>query len=107
MMRSAPTTRPRVQRSGSLNVRKRRSAAFLALAVAAGILAASFVIHAVTPQSQSGDVQLQLGDEFYAEGRYRDALEAYQKALTVVGPDDVRAAKAGIIQAGLRIAEFD
>ena len=37
------------------------------------------------PQSQSAEIQLQLGNEFLAEGRYQDALDAYQRALTVVG----------------------
>jgi len=78
-------------------------------AIAAGVVAATLVIEAVTPQSQSqaGAVQLQLGDEFYAEGRYRDALDAYQKALTSVGSDDVRSARSGVVQSALRIAEFD
>ena len=78
-------------------------------AIAAGVVAATLVIEAVTPQShsQAGAVQLQLGDEFYAEGRYRDALDAYQKALTSVGSDDVRSARAGVVQSALRIAEFD
>ena len=40
--------------------------------------AASLAIHAdATPPSQSGEIQLQLGHEFFAEGRYQDALEAY------------------------------
>jgi len=76
-------------------------------AIAAGVLLASLVIEAVTPQSHAGAVQLQLGDEFYAEGRYRDALDAYQKALAAVGPDDVRTARSGVVQSALRVAEFD
>src|SRR5215831_1627101 len=80
-----------------------RVAALLTCLVAAG-----FAIHADdTPQSQSAEIQIQLGQEFLAEGRYLDALEAYQKAIILVGPDDVKAARSGIIQAALRVAEFD
>jgi tetratricopeptide (TPR) repeat protein len=80
---------------------------FRVSAVAAVVAAASFVIHAdVTPQSQSAEIQLQLGHEFMAEGRYQDALDAFQRALAIVPPDDVRAARSGVIAAALRVAEF-
>jgi tetratricopeptide (TPR) repeat protein len=70
--------------------------------------ASSFIIRADdTPQSQSAEIQIRLGQEFLAEGRYLDALEAYQKALVIVGADDVKAARAGVIQSALRVAEFD
>jgi tetratricopeptide (TPR) repeat protein len=70
--------------------------------------AASLAIHAdVTPQSQSGEIQLQLGHEFFAEGRYQDALEAYQRALTTSVPADAREARAGLVRAALRVADFD
>ncbi len=36
-----------------------------------------------------------------------DALDAFQRALAVAGPDDLRAARAGLIQSALRVAEFD
>src|SRR5438128_10098312 len=76
--------------------------------VAAVVAAASYVIHAeVTPQSQSAEIQLQLGNEFLAEGRYQDALDAFQRALTIAPPDSVRAARSGVVQAALRVAEFD
>jgi len=76
--------------------------------VAAVIAAASYVIHAqVTPQSQSAQIQLQLGNEYMAEGRYQDALDAFQRALAIVPPDEVRAARSGVIAAALRVAEFD
>jgi tetratricopeptide (TPR) repeat protein len=77
-------------------------------AVAAVVVAASFVIHAdVTPQSQSAEIQLQLGNEFLAEGRYQESLDAFKRALATVRPDSVREARAGVIQAALRVAEFD
>ncbi len=78
------------------------------VAVMAGMVAAaSFAIRAADgPQSQSGDVQLLLGNEFFAEGRYQDALDAYQRALKAPIPGDSRMARAGIVQSALRIAEF-
>jgi tetratricopeptide (TPR) repeat protein len=70
--------------------------------------AVSLGIHAdATPQSQSGEIELQLGHEFFAEGRYQDALQAYQLALTASVPADAREARTGIVQAALRVAEFD
>jgi tetratricopeptide (TPR) repeat protein len=78
------------------------------VAFAAVIAAASFVIHAeIEPQSQAPEIQMQLGNEFLAEGRYQDALDAFQRALAVAPPDLVRAARSGVIQAALRVAEFD
>src|SRR5260370_2895918 len=69
---------------------------------------ASLAIHAdATPQSQAGEIQLQLGNEFFAEGRYQDALQAYQRALTASVPADPREARAGLVQAALRAADFD
>jgi predicted aspartyl protease/Tfp pilus assembly protein PilF len=76
--------------------------------VGAVIAAASFVIHAeVPPRSQSAEIQLQLGNEYLAEGRYVDALDAFKRALAIVPPDEVRSARSGVIQAALRVAEFD
>jgi predicted aspartyl protease/Flp pilus assembly protein TadD len=69
------------------------------------LAATSLVIHAEV-SSQSGDVQLALGDAFFNDGRYQDALEAYQKALAPPSSADARAARAGIVQSALRIAEF-
>jgi tetratricopeptide (TPR) repeat protein len=79
------------------------------VAAAAMVLAAaSYVIHAdVTPQSQSAEIQFQLGNEFMAEGRYQEALEAFQRALPIVSPDQVRAVRSGVIAAALRVAAFD
>jgi tetratricopeptide (TPR) repeat protein len=76
-------------------------------AIAALVAVASFSLYADTAPSQSAEIERQLGDEFLAEGRYQDALDAFQRALAVAGPDDVRAARAGVVQSALRIAEFD
>lgn len=78
--------------------------------MAAMVVAATFTIYADvdgTKQSQSGEIQLQLGHGFFADGRYLDALDAYRKALTAAVPADPRAARASLIQAALRVAEFD
>jgi len=76
-------------------------------AVLAVVAAASFVIHADTPPSQAPDVQLQLGTMLYAEGRYIDALDAYQNALKSTDTALLRSARAGLITSALRVAEFD
>ena len=76
-------------------------------AIALVVAAASFVLRAeVVPQSQSFEIQLQLGNEFMADARYTDALDAYKRALAVAGPDTMRVARGGVIQAALRVAEF-
>jgi Flp pilus assembly protein TadD/predicted aspartyl protease len=78
-----------------------------AVTLASMVAAASMAISGA-PQSQalSGEVQLQLGHEFFADGRYQDALDAYQRALGASEPADARAARAGIVQSALRVAEF-
>ena len=47
-----------------------------ALIASALVAAASLAIQAAVtaPQSESGEIQLQLGHEFFSEGRYSDAL---------------------------------
>ncbi len=77
-------------------------------AVIGGLMvAASLTINALAPQSESGEIQLQLARQFLADGRYLDALEAFQAAQTAAVPADPRAARTGIVQAALRVAEFD
>jgi tetratricopeptide (TPR) repeat protein len=79
-----------------------------ALVLTALLAAATLVIHAAAtgPDSEAGGIQLQLGRELFAEGRYLDALEAYQNALAAKPPADPRQTRAGLIQAALRVAEF-
>ncbi|MQA30529.1 MAG: tetratricopeptide repeat protein [Luteitalea sp.] len=77
-------------------------AAVIALIIAAG----SLVIRADVT-SHSGEIQLQLANAFYRDGRYQDALDAYRRALTALGPDDHRAARSGVVRSALRVAEFD
>lgn len=81
--------------------------AFTVAAASVAVVAASLVIRAdVTPASQAGEIQLQLAHEFFLEGRYLDALDAYRNALNGVAPASVRAARTGIVQSSLRVAEF-
>jgi len=78
--------------------------------VAAGALVAagSFVIRAdTTPPSQAAEIQLQLGDLLYAEGRFLDSLEAYRNALATAPPDSAHRSRVGVIASALRVAEFD
>ena len=71
-----------------------------------GGVASSFVPTS-TPPSQAAEIQLQLGDVLFAEGRYLDALDAYRNALKVgadrrrprgraCGVDRVGAARRGV-----------
>jgi tetratricopeptide (TPR) repeat protein len=79
-----------------------------AASVAGVLAAASFTLYAqANPPSQSAEVQRQLGDEFLTEGRYQDALDAFQRGLAIAGPDDQRALRSGVVQSALRVAEFD
>jgi Flp pilus assembly protein TadD/predicted aspartyl protease len=72
------------------------------------ILAATLAVRAdVAPQSQIAEIQYQLGQELFVEGRYPEALEAYQKALDASDPSEARPARAGVIVAALRLAQFD
>ena len=82
-----------------------RSAVVLAFL---GVAAASFVIRADnTPQSQAADVQVQIGTMLNAEGRYIEALEAFQNALKTTDTSVLRTARSGVIVNALRVAEFD
>ena len=55
----------------------------------------SFTRDATGPQSESREIQLQLGNAFYDEGRYDDALDAYERRQRRRTPDQLREARAG------------
>src|SRR4249920_719675 len=71
------------------------------------VAAASLAIHADGTPSQAADVQYQLGSLLYSEGRYVESLEAFQNALKSQDALLLRGARAGVVQAALRVAEFD
>jgi tetratricopeptide (TPR) repeat protein/predicted aspartyl protease len=76
-------------------------------AAAAAILAvAGFTVYADKPSPYATDVQLQLAQLFFQDGRYSESLEAFQKALTADDPGRARTARIGVIQSALRVAEF-
>ena len=82
--------------------------AFRVAAMSVLVAAGSLVIRAdATPPSQASEVQLQLGDLLFAEGRYLDSLEAYRNALKNAPSDAQRRPRVGLIASALRVAEFD
>jgi tetratricopeptide (TPR) repeat protein len=82
--------------------------AFKVVAASAAVAAASLVIQAdSTPSSQASEIQLQLGDVLFSEGRYLDSLDAYRNALKTASADAVRRPRVGVIASALRVAEFD
>src|SRR3977135_3494688 len=78
-----------------------------AVAASAFVIAVSLVIHAEGTQSQSVEIQLQLGNMFFGEGRYQESLEAYKNAVKAASPDQIRQARGGVILSSLRVAEFE
>src|SRR4029453_3287779 len=60
-------------------------------AVIAGLLAAASLTINATPQSESGEIQLQLARQFLADGRYQDLLEAFRRVFTARGLSQPRA----------------
>jgi Flp pilus assembly protein TadD len=77
-------------------------------AVSAIVAAASLVIRAdTTPASQTSEIELQLGDLLFSEGKFGDSLDAYQLALKAADSGSVRRPRIGVIASALRVAEFD
>ncbi len=71
------------------------------------VAAAALVIRAdVTPSSQASEIQLQLGDLLFSEGKFVDSLDAYRNALKTAPSDSVRRPRMGVIASALRVAEF-
>jgi tetratricopeptide (TPR) repeat protein len=82
--------------------------AFRVAAASALVAAASFALRAdATPPSQTAEIQLQLGDLLFNEGKYLDSLDAYKLALKAAPSDAVRRPRVGVIASALRVAEFE
>jgi Flp pilus assembly protein TadD/predicted aspartyl protease len=82
--------------------------AFRVAAASVIVVAVSLVLRAdVTPPSQASEIQLQLGDLLFSEGKYVDSLDAYRNSLKVAPSDSVRRPRMGVISSALRVAEFD
>ena len=88
-----------------MQIGTRRVACALVVGLTAG--AASLGLRADAQQSEIAEIQFQLANELYAEGRYSEALDAYQRSVNASTPDDVRRPRAGLIVSALRLAEFD
>jgi tetratricopeptide (TPR) repeat protein len=80
-----------------------------ALILTAALAASALVLGVsadATLQSQSAEIQRQLGDRLMDEGLYIDAMEAYELALETAPPDQRRPSQAGLTRSALRIAQF-
>ena len=83
------------------------SSRFRLLVVPVLAAALTLVLRADGVSSQSAEVQLQLGDLLYSEGRYLESLEAYRNATKAAAPDLMGRARSGFVNSALRVAEFD
>ena len=81
---------------------------FRVLAASAVIVAASLALRAdAPPPSLAAEIQLQLGDILYSEGRYFDSLDVYRNALKAAPSGGSRRPRVGVIASALHVAEFD
>jgi Flp pilus assembly protein TadD/predicted aspartyl protease len=76
--------------------------ALLTLLVAVGLVMA---VQAFTP-TDTPEIQLQLGKLLYADGRFSEALTAYEHALGSPEPRVRVPARIGLVQSALRIGSF-
>jgi Flp pilus assembly protein TadD/predicted aspartyl protease len=63
-------------------------------------------VRAQAPGSAAPDVQVQLGDLLYADGRFGDAADAYRRAVHAPDPPTAVRAGAGVVLALLRRGDF-
>jgi len=81
---------------------------FQVVAISALVAGATLAIRAdVTPPTQAAEIQLQLGNLFFSEGRFPESLDAFQQALRTDDASRLREARSGVIQSALRLAEYD
>ena len=74
---------------------------------AAALVAGTLVIHADDKAAGNAELQFQLGNLLTEETRFREALDAYNRALETEDHDLQVRARAGKVKTALRIAEFD
>jgi predicted aspartyl protease/Flp pilus assembly protein TadD len=72
------------------------------------VLMVPLIIKAQAPQSAAADIHLQLGDLLAAEGRYREAIVPYRRAVAAAADDEAikRQARAGLTLTLLRVGDF-
>ena len=76
--------------------------ALLAVFVTVGLVMA---VEAFTP-SDTPEIQLQLGNLLYADGRFSEALTAYERAVGSAEPRVRVPARIGLVQSALRVGSF-
>jgi predicted aspartyl protease/Tfp pilus assembly protein PilF len=76
------------------------------IAAAAIVLAWGSAPLAQRGQSATADVQVQLGDLFFAEGRYAEARDAYGRAIGAADARVARRGGTGLVLSLLRTADF-
>jgi Flp pilus assembly protein TadD/predicted aspartyl protease len=76
--------------------------ALLSLLAAVGLVVA---VEAFTP-TDTPEIQLQLGHLLYADGRFSEALTAYELAVGSTEPRVRETARLGLVQSALRIGSF-
>ena len=57
-------------------------------------------------ESAAADIQLQVGNQFFDDGRYLEALDAFERAVKIEYPAGVIRAHMGLSRTDLRLAEF-
>jgi Flp pilus assembly protein TadD len=76
--------------------------ALLSLLAAVGLVVA---VEAFSP-TDTPEIQLQLGNLLYADGRFSEALTAYEQAVVSPEPRVRAQARIGLVQSALRIGSF-
>ena len=77
--------------------------ALFTLLAAVGLVMA---VEAFSPPQAAPEIQLQLGDLLYADGRFSEALTAYEHAVGSPEPRVRFPARIGLVQSALRIGSF-
>ncbi len=80
---------------------------FRVLAGSVMVVVATLIIQAEGQlPSQLAEIQLRLGRMLFEQGQYPESLDAYRNAVAAQDSGSLRQARAGVIKAALRVAEF-